>query len=257
MTRCLLRYRSELLMCAYVALVLASPLADSNPHLGGIIALLILLIMLAGASYMAKRKIIRTVAVPLTAVWIIARIAEAVGDKRQLYTQMASVAGLALSLTVLWAILSRFDSIPQVNTGVLSEAFLCYLVLATAFSQIYCILSRFLDNPFNQPIPAAQMSTFLYFSIITLSTVGYGGITPANPYVRLVAGLEGMIGVFYIAVVVARLVAAYRPQRQTQEGPTVNVVRVDTRISVGDSGGALAPAAQFAGSAEDVETAPE
>lgn len=253
MTRFFLKYRSELLMCAYVALVLASPSADSNPHLGGIIALLILLVMLAGSSYMANRKIIRTVAVPLAAVWIIARIAEAVGDNRQLYTQMAPVAGLALSVTVLWAILDRFDSIPQVNTGVLSEAFICYLVLGTAFSQVYCILNRFVQNPFNLAIPAAQTSTFLYFSMITLSTIGYGGITPINPYVRLVAGLEGMTGVFFIAVVVARLVSAYGPRRKSQEGtPTAAVTLVCVNPGEMDqqSVATAAPAVPLAGSAE-------
>lgn len=203
-------------MCAYVALVLASPAADSNPHLGGVIAFLILLVMLAGASYMANRRIVRVVGFPLAALWIVARILEAVGDSRQAYTQMAPVAGLALSCTILWAILDRFGSIPRVTAGVISEAFICYLVLATAFSQTYSILNRFLDNPFNQVIPATQTSTFLYFSLITLSTVGYGGITPINPYIRLVAGLEGTVGIFYIAVVVARLVAGFQPHRESE-----------------------------------------
>lgn len=210
MFRFLLNHRSELLMCAYVALILASPAADSSAHLGGVIAFLIFLVMLVGASYMANRRIVRVVGFPLAALWIVARILEAVGDNRHAYTQMAPVAGLALSCTVLWAILDRFSSIPRVTAGVISEAFICYLVLATAFSQTYCILNRFLDNPFNQVIPATQTSTFLYFSLITLSTVGYGGITPINPYIRLVAGLEGMVGIFYIAVVVARLVAGYQ-----------------------------------------------
>jgi voltage-gated potassium channel len=47
--------------------------------------------------------------------------------------------------------------------------------------------------------------------MITLSSVGYGGILPLNPYVRLIAALESLIGIFYIAVVVARLVSSYRP----------------------------------------------
>jgi len=203
-------------MCAYVALILASPAADSSPHLGGIIAFLILLVMLAGASYMANRKIVWVVALPLAAFWIVARILEAVGDTRHAYTQMAPVAGLALSCTILWAILDRFDSIPKVTASVISEAFICYLVLATAFAQTYFILNRYLDHAFNQAISATQTSAFLYFSIITLSTVGYGGIIPVNPYVRLVAGLEGMVGVFFIAVVVARLVAGYQPRRGSE-----------------------------------------
>ncbi len=56
-TRFLVSHRSESLMCALVALLLAAPLGDSRPHTGGIIALLVLLVLLAGASYLADRKI--------------------------------------------------------------------------------------------------------------------------------------------------------------------------------------------------------
>jgi Ion channel len=63
----------------------------------------------------------------------------------------------------------------------------------------------------------SQSSTLLYFSMITLSSVGYGGIVPVNPYVRFTAALESMIGIFYIAVVVARLVSSYRPARHRSD----------------------------------------
>ena len=60
-----------------------------------------------------------------------------------------------------------------------------------------------------------KSGTLLYFSMITLSSVGYGGIVPVNPYLRITAALESMIGIFYVAVVVARLVSAYRPKTST------------------------------------------
>ena len=47
--------------------------------------------------------------------------------------------------------------------------------------------------------------------MITLSSVGYGGILPINPYVRMVAALESVAGIFYVAVVVARIVSSHRP----------------------------------------------
>ena len=52
-------------------------------------------------------------------------------------------------------------------------------------------------------------SGLLYFSLITLTTVGYGDIVPVTPPGRVFAALEGAAGVFYIAITVARLVAAY------------------------------------------------
>ncbi len=214
----LIKYRSELLTCAFIAQMLASPLADGNPHIGGLLALVLLLILLAGASYMANRRIVRLLVMPLVGIWLIARGFEALGDSRHFYTHLAPLAGFALSCAVLWAILDRFDRIPRVTSSVIAEAFTSYLVIAIAFSQLFWALSRIVANPFNQVIPSSQSSTYLYFSMITLSGVGYGGILPLNPYIRLIAALENMIGIFYVAVIVARLVSSYRSERRRDGG---------------------------------------
>jgi len=212
------KYRSEMLMCAFVAEMLVSPLADSHRHLGILLALSLLLLILAGASYMANRRILRMVALPVAGLWLAARTLEAFADSRHVYAHLAPLAGFTLSCSVLWAILDRFDRVPRITRSVISEAFICYLVIAIAFSQLYWGLSRLIANPFNQIIPESQSGTFLYFSMITLSGVGYGGIIPTNPYVRLVAALENMIGIFYVAVVVARLVSSYRARSHRRTG---------------------------------------
>ena len=211
------KYRSELLLCAFIVQILASPLADSNPHVGAALALLLLLLMLAGATYMASRKIVCRLVLPLAGIWLVTRTLEAFGDSRHFYTQLAPFAGLALSLGILWAILRRFNATSQLSSNVIAEALISYLVIASAFCQIYWILNRMLANPFNQVVSPHHIHTLLYFSMVTLSTVGYGGIAPINPYVRMVAAIESIIGVFYIAVVVARLVASYRPKTHSNQ----------------------------------------
>jgi hypothetical protein len=151
---------------------------------------------------------------------------EAFGDSRYLFTHLAPAAGLALSLAVLGAILNRLSSLSRVTSGVIAEAFIGHLVIASAFSQVYWILNRIVVNPFNQPIPDAHISTLLYFSLVTLSTVGYGGIAPVNSYVRLIAALESVIGLFYMAVVVARLVSSYGSMPlMHRDCPTPDVLR--------------------------------
>jgi hypothetical protein len=204
------KYRSEILMLGFVAQMLASPLADGHPLIGGLLALTLMVQIIAGASYMANRRIVRFVAIPVAGIWLVARLLEAFVDPRHFYAHLAPIAGFVLSCSVLWAILDRFDRVPKITRSVISEAFICYLVIAIAFSQLYWVLNRLIANPFNEVIPEERIGTLLYFSMITLSGVGYGGIIPTNPYVRLVAALENMIGIFYVAVVVARLVSSYR-----------------------------------------------
>ena len=220
--RFLLNHRSETLVCAYVALVLLSPLGESNPHVGVLIAFLILIILLAGASYMVSRRVVHYVLLPTAAFWILARVAEALGNSQRVYTHVAPLTGLVLSLVVLWAILGRLESLPLSSTGAIAEAFIGYLIVATAFAQVYWIMIHLVNHPFNQVILPSQTSTLLYFSIITLTSLGYGGILPINPYLRLVAGLEGMIGIFYVAVIVARLVVSYRRTAAPEEKKSID-----------------------------------
>jgi voltage-gated potassium channel Kch len=49
----------------------------------------------------------------------------------------------------------------------------------------------------------------IYFSFITLSTVGYGDITPLSRAARWLAAIEAMTGLLYVAVLIARLVSLY------------------------------------------------
>jgi len=209
-------HRSKLLLCAFIGQLLLSPLADAHLYIGVVLALFLLLLVLLGVSYTGNRRAVRFLVLPLAAIWLIARMLEAFGNGHHLYSHLAPAAGSALSLAVLWAILNRLSSLPRVASDVIAEAFIGYIVIAIAFSQIYWVLSRIVTNPFNQSIPAAHISTLLYFSLVTLSTVGYGGIAPVDSYVRLIAALESMTGIFYIAVVVARLVSSYGPMVAVQ-----------------------------------------
>src|SRR5271156_2374751 len=99
------RYRSEMLLCLLVAQMLASPLADSHPHLGGVLALVLLASLVAGASYMANRRIVRLVVIPIAGMWLVTRILEALSNSQHVYAHLSPIAGLALSCSILWAIL--------------------------------------------------------------------------------------------------------------------------------------------------------
>ena len=212
-------YRSELLLAALIAAMLSSPLIDHHPRIGGVAAIIQLLLLIVGVLHLADLKVVRRVVLPVGVLWLFARLAEAFGDPRHAYTHLAPLAGLALSCAILWGLFSRFGSVAKVTGSIISEAIICYLVIAIAFSQLYWVLDHFVTNAFNHTIALDQSGTFLYFSMVTLSGVGYGGILPINSYVRLVAAFENITGLFYLAVVISRLVSSYRPRTSTSDLP--------------------------------------
>jgi hypothetical protein len=211
----LARHRIKIVMWALVAEMLASPLADKHPRAGALLGFGVLMMVVAGIGSIANRAVVYRTVVPVAIVWMIARIIEAFVNPCP-YVNLAPLVGLVFSCSILWAIFDHFQSQFDNPRYAIAEAFISYLVIATAFSQLYCILNHFVDHAFNQTIPSTQGETFLYFSMVTLTSVGYGGIVPVNPYVRMVAAMESMSGIFFFAVVVARLVSSYRPKAARQ-----------------------------------------
>jgi Ion channel len=76
-------------------------------------------------------------------------------------------------------------------------------IFAYAFHVIYLIAG---ESSFNN-IRDANVREFLYFSFTTLTTTGFGDITPGNTYARALANLEGLIGLLYPAILIGRLVS--------------------------------------------------
>ena len=60
-----------------------------------------------------------------------------------------------------------------------------------------------LTAPVGEP---GELAAMLYFSLTTLTTTGYGDIVPIDPIARSLANLEAVLGQFYLAITVARLV---------------------------------------------------
>ena len=66
-----------------------------------------------------------------------------------------------------------------------------------------------------EPQPWHQASLqLIYFSFVTLATLGYGDISPATPIGQVIVILEAVTGTFYMAIVVASLIGAYFGQQR-------------------------------------------
>ena len=203
------------LLLATVLLLLIMPSAEPYPVGGAVMALLFLLTIAAGMAAMPGHggHRITLLALPFAIGWLAARIldlAVSVGSGTSLH--LAPLLGLTLILLVLANILRVLAVARRISAGVLAEAFTGYLLIAIAFAQVYDVLDELLPGAFNTAAPPGAVTAFFtYFSLVTLTSVGFGDIVPTHPFVRMIAALESVCGLFYTAIIVARLVAAYTP----------------------------------------------
>ena len=94
-------------------------------------------------------------------------------------------------------------------------AIAAYLLIGFAFAQIYMLLLMWAPESFRFPTPIevstypALASSLLYFSFVTLATLGYGDILPQTETARMLAVIEAVVGQFFVAVIVALLVSKF------------------------------------------------
>ena len=136
-------------------------------------------------------------------------------DELRLWDVVAYHALLILFLGFAVAvILGNIFEKQTVTSDAVLGAVCGYLLAGFVWGNIYNLTEQLLPGSFNvAPALVHQLTTwegssalFLYFSTVTLTTMGYGDVTPVHPPATAFATLEAIFGQFYIAVVVAQLV---------------------------------------------------
>jgi hypothetical protein len=121
----------------------------------------------------------------------------------------ASRAGFILLVTVAVAI--PLMSSRRITLDTIYGACCVYLLLALVWTNLYLVIDQIYPGSFTVSVgtvePATLESQMLYFSLITMTTVGYGDITPLSRQAGMMAAMQGVTAQLYVAVVIARLVS--------------------------------------------------
>jgi voltage-gated potassium channel len=103
----------------------------------------------------------------------------------------------------------------RVTLDVMFAAVTAYLLIAHAFAALYSLVFHLDSQSFRLPEWIERGSVepvrteMVYFSLVTLATLGYGDILPSSPFTQMLAVLEAVIGQFFMTVLVAWLVGMF------------------------------------------------
>ena len=217
--------RHTALLIAIVALFIVRPVIGEDADATAAFSILILLLLLFALyaiqvdELVGEREILVAqrhrrgmigwaLAVPAAAE----RIAMIFVTNPTLYLAGA-ILWLVLFIFITWHLLRGVLKQKEITSETISMSISVYLLLGFTWALFYILLHHLQPLAFNLGSPAPPISgeqkvfpVLIYFSLTTLSTIGFGDITPISMQARYAAVAEGITGQFYLAILVARLV---------------------------------------------------
>lgn len=140
-----------------------------------------------------------------------------------IFVELSIFTYLMLIAAIIFFVVGTIDSIYQVfavRKGVdfnkILGAICIYIFLALMWTILYQLLETLIPGSFNGLTVGLKHTHFndlVYYSFVTITTLGYGDIIPATPLAKALVIIEVIVGVFYIAILVAALVGDFMATR--------------------------------------------
>ena len=203
--------------CRFLLAVLVGLLV-AFPFLKDVASPLVLVLPLAGVflagvvvtdssvSHIRRATFLACIQVGLTLLSIGERGAE---TSYKFSVVLALLATVLLILLSAWCVLNYVLRARVITRDQIYAGICMYIMLGFAFGALFYLINVLDPASFsaNQEAMAGASPDLMYFSFVTLATLGYGDITPRSPSVRGLSTLEALVGMVYFAVFMARLVS--------------------------------------------------
>jgi amino acid transporter len=219
-------YRHSVVLAAIISAFAVRPLIGDIKDAPAVFSSVVLILMIAALYSInidelvgergrllieAKRR--QMIGWVLVTASIVLRLITLFNPDRQLFL-LTSIAWLLFFAFVTWTELRSLLKHREVTRETISLSVSVYLLIGLTWGLLYILLFELQPHAFSNIHLASQSTNpqpsfpvLIYFSLTTLATVGYGDITPLTLQARYAAVAEAISGQFYLAILVARLVA--------------------------------------------------
>lgn len=204
-------WRPIALLVAMVIKIALTPFARDLGVLNDVVSWIVILGAIAVAGY-SRRALVVGLSLGLPAA-----VFDFLGspDQMNAIDVVAFVFNLLLYLFVLSLMVRRVFRTERGTPEMIALAITCYLLVAHVWAMMIIALEIMAPGSFS--IPASSTSPIwadlYYYSFVTMTTLGYGDVTPVHPLARSFAVLEVLCGVFFLGISIARLIGSYDPDK--------------------------------------------
>ncbi|MES2922655.1 MAG: ion channel [Verrucomicrobiota bacterium] len=221
-----MRYSSIELLVTLVLLIMVTPFVEDMKHGSQIEAGMLTLVLISAGLAVGGRRRVMIIASMLLVPTLLAQWTH------HLFPHLVSpgahlVLGMLFIGFVVGHLLRFILRAARVDAEVLCAGISVYLMIGLMWALAYMLTGNLSASAFsfaNDPDPTNDrtMTSFnaFYFSFTTLSTLGFGDIAPVSKVARTLAIMEAVTGMFYMAILISRLVSMYAPAAAATESET-------------------------------------
>jgi hypothetical protein len=210
-------HRFFLLFVFLLATLILYPYAEAS-HFGFYAFRLIGSFAILISVYAAKiHRSLLILAIALAIPALVQRIALPKADASALSTSNIILSFL-FDIIIVVVIFRHVFAGERPNSETIFGALCIYLLVGFSFASVYGLVAAFQPNaffldPHTNLHALPDRFDFIYYSFCTMTSLGASGITAVTAQARSVSVLESILGVLYLAVLIARLMGAYRPNQ--------------------------------------------
>lgn len=211
------RSLSVFLLLLVVDAFVVRPLIELQAMSGLLQPVVFSLVLVAGIGTTLRSRRITVLVSLLAVVSLVVRWASHVYPSPALVRADAA-SSLAWTIVLAALVLVQVYRPGPINMHRVQGAIAVYLLLAFVWAFAYRLVALGDPGAFSLPASGVErqhlLDRLVYFSLVTLTTVGYGDITPVSPLARSLATLEALTGQLFPAILLARLVSLELYHRQ-------------------------------------------
>ena len=215
------RYLYLSLMVIIVLVLFMVPLVEEGGHPGILLALFFLVFMLRALKILSRMRAVFWTALILavsafTAHWLSFALRARLESTASAALSTIGMGAYIVFIVILIGVLLKSIFVGErITSDKIYAAVSGYLLLGILWALIYWVIENIDTTSFGRPIQRweGNMSELIYFSFTTLTTLGYGDLTPNTPVTQTLTYLEAVSGVLFIAVLIAGIVGMFIAQR--------------------------------------------
>ena len=208
------KYRFFFLLFSLLLLLVIIPVIGDNHFIGLILSLLISYTLLSCILILSQNKLYFRIGLVLALPYFVINWFFGYYPTLLWLERVDLILGVLFFAFVTVVMLIKILARDEVDAETVFAALSAYLLLGFTWTFIYAIIDSYLPGSFTNipPDSVDPRYRFTYFSFVTLTTLGYGDITPINAIAQSWTVLEAIIGQIYLVVIISGLVGIFISQ---------------------------------------------